>query len=341
MVKAVFQAPLRLDLCGGFTDVDEINKIIGTSIVNIAIDPYQDEQHSQKINFEISIDTNKAINISTLSEQQHVILKSLAEFYDGKVDFNCILNMNIDIPVSTGLGTSGTLSVLLVSAANYFLGNPKYNDFDFIFAEAMKFEIQFLKIRGGFQDYISAIKGGYNYIKKAKGKVKDFQIFNSRVDNTIGQYIEENVIIVYARRKFASNEILDDLLERAKTDPNTIFYLRRIKYLNEKFNKKYQNTSSSLKMSELFNIINSSSNYRDKLTNVAGSNIYLDILKQELKTFAYCSHSAGAGGGCLVVYGIPKYKKQIRDIFSGKDGVIGLKIFFPKINNNGLLINFF
>jgi galactokinase/mevalonate kinase-like predicted kinase len=330
------EAPLRIDFCGGFTDVEEINKMIGTSITNVAIDLYRDVGRNQKINFNISLSfiRNSEKKSESKPYYKQFLSSSIIEYSKLDDDFSEIVDLNFDLPVSTGLGTSGTISVLLIAAANAYKGSVQ--DFTELLRNAQEFERYFLKIKGGCQDFISAINGGYNFITIPIGKPAEIRVRNCKVSTALQSYVNENVFIVYSKRKFSSGEILNDIIRKVNLEDGGIEFLKRIKICNEIFNRCLNISSMRIKFEILKKTIEETSLLRDAISN-ASKNESLEIIKDELLNFIYCSHTAGAGGSCLIIYGIEKFKNEILDKILNREE-LGLNVFFPKVNNHGLTI---
>ena len=89
MLNVKASAPVRIDLAGGWSDIEYFTKKHTGTVVNIAI--------NKRANAELNIDENGKINV----------------------------NYNCDVPIGTGLGTSSAINVALLSCINHSTFSPE------------------------------------------------------------------------------------------------------------------------------------------------------------------------------------------------------------------------
>lgn len=211
------RAPLRISFGGGGTDVSPFcenqgGAIIGSTINKYAycsISPRQDEQvivHS--LDFDMTIKYNIKENI----------------VYDGKLDLvkaalnamqvkkGCEVYLQCDAPAGSGLGTSSTVMVALLSAI------AKWQNKDLDYYEmadlAYKVEREDLKISGGYQDQYAATFGGFNFIEfSGRNKV----VVNPlRINKSIINELQYNLLMCYTGNIHISANIIDDQVKNYK-----------------------------------------------------------------------------------------------------------------------------
>lgn len=328
-------APLRIDFCGGFTDVEELAAFAGSSIANVAIDLFRDEQHREAVEFSVERVTGE---IQPPTQPAHKwLLETLTTFYGNMLDFQQHLRINVDVPISTGLGTSGALCVLLIAAARQCL-NKQTDIGNELWQDAKKYENSILKIKGGHQDFISVVNGGYNFITTPVHDFQAMRIQQCRPNESFSTYFNEHCVIVYAKRRQTSSHILEYVIENAKGQSLFSSMLVKIKEYNEMFHK-IATSSKSLDhtmLNKLCDCINGSSAIRETLTAHDAKNDILDIVREDLQPFVHCSHPAGGGGGAIVFYGKPQYRNSITDRLKKHATSLEIKYYFPKISNEGL-----
>jgi len=124
--KVEARAPVRIDLAGGWTDVSPYTHEVGGEVVNFAIN-----NHAR----------------ATLEVDDEGILS---------VNYTC------DVPVGSGLGTTGAINVALLAAIEGMaeLGGTERQS---VAEQAFQFE-SLLGNKGGRQDQWAAAHGGWNHL---------------------------------------------------------------------------------------------------------------------------------------------------------------------------------
>lgn len=197
------QAPLRLGLAGGGTDIDLYCQKYGGYVLNATISMYIrctiQERDDGKIIFD-SPDTNCVAEYESL--------ESLS--FDGKLDLHkCIYNRLVrdfvkrplsfslhtysDAPSGSGLGGSSTLVVAVIVAFVEWLHLP-LGEYD-IAKLAFEVEREEMAIVGGAQDQYAATFGGFNFMEFYGDKRV---IVNPlRVKNWIVSELESRIVLYF------------------------------------------------------------------------------------------------------------------------------------------------
>ena len=113
------KAPVRIDLAGGWSDAPPFCELVGGDVVNIAINHYA---HA-----ELNVDSNGKLSVA----------------------YNC------DVPIGSGLGTTGAINVALMSVIKGAENSEEL---------AYQFE-KLLGNHGGRQDQWAARFGGIQHLK--------------------------------------------------------------------------------------------------------------------------------------------------------------------------------
>ncbi|WP_299545919.1 dehydrogenase [uncultured Helicobacter sp.] len=197
------QAPLRLGLAGGGTDIDLYCEKYGGYVLNATISMYIrctiKERDDNKIVFD-SPDTNCFVEYESA--------ESLVS--DGKLDlYKCVYNRLVrdfikkplsfslhtysDVPGGSGLGGSSTLVVAIIAAFAEWLHLP-LGEYD-IAKLAFEIEREEMRIVGGAQDQYAATFGGFNFMEFYGDKRV---IVNPlRVKNWIVSELESQVVLYF------------------------------------------------------------------------------------------------------------------------------------------------
>lgn len=168
------RAPLRLGLAGGGTDVAPFCDLFGGFVMNATIDKYAHAtiddsptglvefhalDHDASCSFAPGEVTNSAGELRLLSA---TYLRICRDFLDGRQP-SVRVRTFADAPPGSGLGSSSTLVVALVTAlAEFFmLGMGEYE----IAHLAYSIEREDMRMAGGKQDHYAAAFGGFNFIE--------------------------------------------------------------------------------------------------------------------------------------------------------------------------------
>ena len=205
------RAPLRISFGGGGTDVapfcvEQGGAIIGSTINKYAycsIVPRGDDQiivHS--LDFDMTVKYN--------TRENHV--------YDGKLDLvkaalkameirqGCEVYLQCDAPPGSGLGTSSTVMVAMLTAMAQWKGTALdgYQLADL----AYQVEREDLKIAGGYQDQYASTFGGINFIE-FHGR-NNVVVNPLRIKKEILHELQYNLLLCYTGNVHVSANIIKD-----------------------------------------------------------------------------------------------------------------------------------
>jgi D-glycero-alpha-D-manno-heptose-7-phosphate kinase len=210
------RAPLRLGLAGGGTDVSPYCDQFGGHVMNVTIDKYAyatvDPSTSGKAEF-ISQDTGASEAVDPdevdlapgpLQLMKGVYRRLMAKYLDGRAPAIRV-RAHSDAPPGSGLGSSSTMVVALVTAfAEYFgLALGEYE----IAQLAYDIERKDLGLSGGKQDQYAASFGGFNFMEFY---ADDRVIVNPlRIKDWIWAELEASLILYFTGVSRASAEIIN------------------------------------------------------------------------------------------------------------------------------------
>ena len=215
------RAPLRVSFGGGGTDVapfcvEQGGAIIGSTINKYAycsIVPREDDQiivHS--LDFDMTVKYNTTENY----------------VYDGRLDLvtaalkamnikqGCEVYLQCDAPPGSGLGTSSTVMVALLTAMAKWKGVEM--DSYYLADLAYQVEREDLKIDGGYQDQYAATFGGFNFIE-FHGR-NNVVVNPLRIKKEIIHELQYNLLLCYTGDIHVSANIIKDQVKNyEKKDP--------------------------------------------------------------------------------------------------------------------------
>lgn len=167
------RAPFRIGLAGGGTDVSPYADQYGGAVLNATINRYAHATiiprtdgkiifHSEDNNQRIVLESTEILDITgELDLQKGVYNRIVKEFTKQPLSFELVTSM--DVPSGSGLGTSSTLVVAMVTAFTEWLKLP-LGEYD-IARLAFEIERNDLKMAGGRQDQYAATFGGFNFME--------------------------------------------------------------------------------------------------------------------------------------------------------------------------------
>lgn len=167
------KSPLRIGLAGGGTDVSPYADIYGGAILNATINLYAQATIEPLNNGKISIESIDRQDVEEVEAGEtlpingrHDLLKGIynrivRDFVKQPLSFR--ITTHVDVPVGSGLGTSSSLVISILSAFVQWLNLP-LGEYE-IAHLAYEIERVDLGMAGGRQDQYAAAFGGVNFME--------------------------------------------------------------------------------------------------------------------------------------------------------------------------------
>jgi D-glycero-alpha-D-manno-heptose-7-phosphate kinase len=277
VVKKV-RAPVRIDFAGGTTDVSPFKDKYGGCVVNAAI--------------------NRYVIGELVASNKKVSLK-----YVG------------DVPTSSGLGTSGVMSLVWAALIS------QEKDKKTLAENVYKIE-QGMGQVGGKQDQYAGAFGGINFIKFNKNRVSLERLDLSK--KFINE-LETNLVLVYTEKPHlatSSNKAMIDNLKSGKNTKNLI----RIKNIAIKMKRALKKED----MYQFSELLNEETRERMLLHRSIAPPGIRKIIKEGMNSGASAAKICGSGGGGSILFfgNKKKLKRKFgRRVIDFKFDFEGLKRF--------------
>ncbi len=217
------RAPLRLGLAGGGTDVSPYCDMYGGQVLNatISLFAYVDIEKTNDGNLTFESKDFETIEVYRIGDQivaegelgllKGVYLRILRDYpFDTK---GLKITSYVQAPPGSGLGSSSTLVVALISAFVETLQLP-LGEYD-IASYAFDIVRKDLNLAGGRQDQYAATFGGFNFM--------EFYSDNKTIVNPLiikADYsfeLEKNMVLFYTSRSRESSRIIDEQVSNVRT----------------------------------------------------------------------------------------------------------------------------
>ena len=305
------RTPLRLGLIGGGTDLREFSSDQGGLVINATIDRFVyvriTETNSEEIEFH-SYDTGENSIFSDTEDTGNMplfrsSLLRIMEISDDKNKPSLKIESFSDSPVGSGLGTSSSLCVGLITAlSEWFQINLNPYETAELAYEVERVDCGF---SGGMQDQYAASFGGINLM--AFNENGSVDVKSLEVNENIKSQIQASIVLFFTGTSRESSLIIDQQSSSLKSSENKArIALSEMKALVPNF------CDSLLKgdittMSEIMD----SCWEAKKRTSDAVSNPLIDSLILEARLNGAASAKvSGAGGGGFVLFFVPFEKRN-------------------------------
>lgn len=235
------KAPLRLGLAGGGTDVSPYSETYGGCVLNASIDMHAHttlEPHSEQTVEFIAKDLQQSWQGSSRAPVavtgelllHKAIHARVCKDFLGNQPLPLRVTTYSDAPPGSGLGTSSTMVVSILTAYAEYLKLP-LGDYDLAHL-AYDIERKDCRLSGGKQDQYAATFGGFNFMEFAAG---DKVIINPlRIKEPIVNELHARLLLYYTGQSRESAKIIDDQIKSAKTEGSksldSMHEIKRIAY---------------------------------------------------------------------------------------------------------------
>ena len=273
MIKKVV-APVRVDFGGGTTDIESFYSKYGGAVLNCSIQKY--------------------IVGEIISNDKDVSLKYLG-----------------NIPTSSGLGTSGAMTLVWLALITKEKNKGKLCEWVYNISQAREL------FNNGKQDQYAAAFGGINFFEfNKKGKVK---ISKLNLKKSVVKKLEDNLILVYTGKPHYSGDTNSAMINNLKKGKNVDNFLaiKRIAY-----NMKRALLKEDLE--KFASLMNEETRQRKMLDKTIVPKNIQELIKKGMKSGAKAAKICGSGGGgSILFFG---NKKKLKKKFGSK--VIDFKFDF-------------
>ncbi|WP_198672193.1 GHMP family kinase ATP-binding protein [Pseudogemmobacter bohemicus] len=313
MIKVRAKAPLRLGLAGGGTDVAPYSDDFGGMVLNATISLHAyctvQSRDDGQVSFEAldieAVFTHPAVPVLPVDHELALIAQCynriVADYCKGQ-PFACTIQTHADVPPGSGLGSSSTMVVAVITAMAEFLRLP-LGEYE-IAHLAFVIERQDLGLAGGKQDQYAATFGGFNLMEFYGD---DRVIINPlRLRRSIVSELEAGLILYFSGRSRASAQIIDEQVRNVKSGATkSIEAMHRLK-------DQARQMKEALLLGDFpaFGEVMRQgwSAKRDMASTISNDGIEA-VLDSAMAAGAHGGKISGAGGGGFIMISVPPERK--------------------------------
>ena len=167
----ITKTPFRMSFFGGGTDMEDFFRVHGGAVLSTTFDKYcyVNVRHLPPFfDYRTELSYSKTERVTSIDAIQHPAIRNAMKMLDMH---EIRLTYEADLPARSGLGTSSSFAVGMLSA--FYALKGKYADKKKLADEAIYLERVLCGEAGGWQDQIAASYGGFNRINFNKDGTYD------------------------------------------------------------------------------------------------------------------------------------------------------------------------
>ena len=298
----ITKTPFRMSFFGGGTDMPAFFNEHGGAVISTTFDKYcyVNVRHLPRFfDYSTELSYSKTERVTDVNDIQHPAIREAMKFLDMH---EIRLTYEADLPARSGLGTSSSFAVGMLSA--FYALKGKYADKNKLANEAIYLERELCNEAGGWQDQIAAAYGGLNRINfSADGFTVDPIIISTERKREFNR----NLMLFFTGFTHFSSEVQATINVKDKTKQR----LEMLALVDEAQNIL---TDKNTDLNEFGRMLDTTW----KLKRQTGAKISTDsidmLYDKGMKAGALGGKLLGAGGGgFLLFYVEPDKQKYVRD----------------------------
>ncbi|MDD7534829.1 MAG: hypothetical protein SPK18_06440 [Treponema sp.] len=295
----ITQTPFRMSFFGGGTDFSGFYNEHGGAVISTTFDKYcyVTVRHLPPFfDYKTHVTYSREEKINNLSEMQHPAIRNAMEWLDMH---DIRLTYESDLPARSGLGTSSSFAVGMLSA--FYALKGQYADKRKLADDAIYLERTLCKEAGGIQDQIAASFGGMNRINfSADGYTVHPVIINPERK----KFLNEHLMLFFTGFSRFSSDIQKGTEKSMKDKTQQLLEMYKLVDDAEKIL-----TDKNTSLDEFGKLLD----YTWQLKRGISSGISTDSIDEQYerakKAGALGGKLLGAGGGGFLLFYVPKDKQ--------------------------------
>ncbi|MBT3362714.1 MAG: GHMP kinase [Chloroflexi bacterium] len=301
----ISRTPFRISFVGGGTDLRGFYETEGGAVVSTAINKYMYIIVNKRFENSIRVSYSKTEIVDSVEQISHPIVREALKLTG--IDSRIEIASMADIPAGTGLGSSSSFTVGLLSALYAYKGIEK--SIEQIVKEACHIEIDILEEPIGVQDQYITGYGGFRFFQfNTDGSVHTEQVLNQNK-----QQIANNLMLFYTGDTRGAKSILGEQKANMK-QADKFAFLKQMRDMALALRLQLNNGTSP---DILGDYLHKGWLLKKKLASGISNSKIDKYYEKALKAGALGGKLLGAGGGGFLLFYCPQEKQlQVRDALS-------------------------
>ncbi len=296
----ITQTPFRMSFFGGGTDFNGFFNEYGGAVLSTSFDKYAyvTVRHLPPFfDFKTQLTYSKEEKVNDNSEIVHPAIRNAMQWLDMH---NIRLTYEADLPARSGLGTSSSFAVGMLSA--FYALKGKYADKRKLADDAIYLERELCKEAGGIQDQIAASFGGFNRINFSRD---GYTVNPVIISPERKRELNDNLMLFFTGFSRFSSDIQKGTEKSMKDKTQQLIEMYHLVDEAEKIL-----TDKNTSLDEFGKLLD----YTWKLKRGISSGISTDSIDEQydkaIKAGALGGKLLGAGGGGFLLFYVPKDKQS-------------------------------
>jgi len=315
----IVRAPVRIPIGGGGTDLPSYYSLYGGEWISAAIDKYVYVIVNKRFQNTFRISYSKTEEVDTVDQIEHPIVREALKLVGIKGGIEIV--SVADIFAQTGLGSSGSFTVALLTALHAFLRNTSNSDLPTrkeIAEQACDIAMNILKEPSGKQDeYIAAYGGLTAFSADKNGNILVEPLFPGKVSAENLRELANNLLMFYTGIRRESRAPLKAQTQSTQAgNQDIINNLNRVKEIGREI-KEALSKGDFMRFGKLLD-----THWQEKIKRQGTSNPQINHWYEVAKqNGAIGGKLMGAGGGGFLLFYCENNKDKLRKAMNS----LGLK----------------
>ncbi|KPJ56636.1 hypothetical protein AMJ49_04425 [Parcubacteria bacterium DG_74_2] len=311
----IVRAPVRIPIGGGGTDLPSYYSLYGGEWISVAINRYVYVVLHIRFDDTLKMSYSKTEEVKNPEEIQHPIIRESLKLLgiNGGVEIASFA----DVPSNTGLGSSGSFTVALLTALHAYLQATVKKDLPprkEIAEQACHIAMNLLKEPSGKQDeYIAAYGGLTSFLASPDGEVEVDLLHPRKISPETVKELENNLLMFYTGIRRKSSQVLKFQDEATqKGEKEIIKNLHRVKEIGREIKTALANSNFS-QFGKLLDL-----HWQEKIKRKGTSDSRINRWYERAKeNGAIGGKLMGAGGGGFFLFYCENERERLRKAMAG------------------------
>lgn len=299
----ITQTPFRMSFFGGGTDMENFFREHGGAVLSTTFDKYcyVNVRHLPRFfDYSTELSYSKTERVTDINDIQHPAIRNAMKMLNMH---EIRLTYEADLPARSGLGTSSSFAVGMLSA--FYALKGKYADKKKLADEAIYLERTLCQEAGGWQDQIAASFGGFNRINFNED---GYEVLPVIISPKRKRELNQNLMMFFTGFTRFSSDV-QKANEVGKT--NKTAQLKEILSLVDIAERVLTDKESDL--DDFGRLLDHTWNLKRQTGSAVSTNSIDELYAKGMLAGALGGKLLGAGGGgFLVFYVQPEYQDAVR-----------------------------